>query len=474
MFCQKCGGEAGSQPFCGFCGARLTFNTAESQPKHKPRYSLMQRTLLALAILLGLVVWHIVLSDSGQYAPQITPSASRVEAPETRKPSSDTREGMEPNTVSPPVASISSPPAVTDEVMSIDATSLLAAYQADEKAATARYENRKLAVTGVLSGVFIPPPSVLMRAGSDFHPSAFVTMGGPHPDSLEQTLFLPGIKAYSDSSSLFGERNPLVVAERLRRGETVTVVCTDPVASRVSDLVGGPSNGNTGYSVVMENCTLQDNTQSGDPNHQVTQASSPPETTVPSDQNNPVDAYQPCLEATQHLEVPDQIDLDLPHDFSSAEEPRPAFTFLFSEQGVDVYAVRTNKFGPAGYHRLALLVFQDEKFRRNVLRSYINSGLVTWAYSDTGGQDWKPIVNFKYVTLDFGWFQRKTGLEPSVSSTVFYAPPACDSVSEPAGARPSSMIGVYISTSPADLPHDSLRYRAAQALWKFQTREGSK
>src|ERR1700675_2109182 len=48
------------------------------------------------------------------------------------------------------------------------------------------------------------------------------------------------------------------------------------------------------------------------------------------------------------------------------------------------------------------------------------------------------------------------------------------SVSEPSGARPSSMIGVYISSSPSDLPHDSLRYRAAQALRKFQMRENSK
>ena len=174
------------------------------------------------------------------------------------------------------------------------------------------------------------------------------------------------------------------------------------------------------------------------------------------------------------MRVPEQIDLDLPHDFSSSEEPPPQFTFLFSEHGVDVYAVRTNKFGPAGYDRLALLVFQDEKVRREVLRSYITSGLVKWAYSDTGGQDWKPIVNFKYVTLDFGWFQRQTGWEPSVQSAVFYAPPACDSVSEPSGARPSSVIGVYISASPSDLPHDSLRYRAAQALRKFQMQEGWK
>jgi hypothetical protein len=188
---------------------------------------------------------------------------------------------------------------------------------------------------------------------------------------------------------------------------------------------------------------------------------------------DPVDVYQPCAQAAQTLRVPDQIDLDEPGDFSSPKEPPPQFTFLFSEHGTDVYAVRTNRFGPAGYDRLALLVFQDDKTRRDVLRGYIASGLVKWAYSDTGAQDWKPIVNFKYVTLDFKWFRRETGLEPSIISAEFYTPPDCNSVSEPRGARPSSLIGVYMNARFSPLPHDSVRYRAAQALWKFQMGERS-
>src|SRR5271156_6419423 len=44
--------------------------------------------------------------------------------------------------------------AIADEIISVNSNSLIAAYQADEKGATTRYENRKLAVTGVLSGFF--------------------------------------------------------------------------------------------------------------------------------------------------------------------------------------------------------------------------------------------------------------------------------------------------------------------------------
>jgi hypothetical protein len=417
---------------------------------------------LVFGIVFALWVWHIVHPDLGQHTSQNVPSTPPVEVhQQTRALSSDTSQGTQRNIVRPPVVSVGSPQARSDEVISLDATSLLAAYQADEKATTARYENRKVAVTGVLSGVFIPPASVLMRAESDFHPSAFVTIGGPHPASVEETLFFPGIKAYSESSSLFGRQDTLI-ADHLTVGETVTLLCTFGDAFQVSGLRAGSVDRNSdqsGYSVTLKDCKIQDNAHVIEPE------------TEPRDQNGPVDTYQPCLPATQHLQVPQQIDLDLPHDFSPAEMPRPQFTFLFSEHGIDVYAVVTNKFGPAGYDRLALLVFQDEKVRRDILRSYIASGLIAWAYSDADDQDWKPIVNFKYVTLNFSWFQRHEKLEPSVSSVVLYAPPACDSVSEPAGARPSSMIGVYISKSPSDLPEDSLIYRAAEALRKFQMQE---
>jgi hypothetical protein len=356
--------------------------------------------------------------------------------------------------------------AAKDEGIAVDAISMLTAFEVNEKSATALYENRKVAVTGVLSGAFIPPVSVSMNmAAKGLAADAFVTMAGPPPSSVEDTLFVPGIKAYSENASLFGQANAPTV------GDTVTLVCTFGDALRVSDVTGASGNGNANYSVMLKDCVLQTPTKAAsEPNGYANPGAIP----QAGDKNDPVDAYQPCVEATQHLQVPGKIDLDGPHDFSSTEGPRPQFTFLFSENGIDVYAVRTNKFGPAGYDRLALLVFQDEKVRREVLRSYITSGVVTWAYSDTGGQDWKPIVNFKYETLDFGWFHRSTGLEPSVSTAIFYAPPACDSVSEPSGARPSSMIGIYISASPSDLPHDSLRYRAAQALWKFQMQEGSK
>lgn len=93
--------------------------------------------------------------------------------------------------------------------------------------------------------------------GPTFHPSAFITMGAPHVSSVEETLFLPGIKAYSETSSLFGQRDTLIT-DQLTVGETVTLVCTFGDAFRVDGLRVGSSNEHSGYSVTLEDCKIQE------------------------------------------------------------------------------------------------------------------------------------------------------------------------------------------------------------------------
>ena len=138
--------------------------------------------------------------------------------------------------------------ASADKIISIDATSFLAAYQSDETAANTQYKDRKVSVTGVLSGVFIPSIGIAMKGGLPL-----VTMGGPHPTSVEETLLLPGITAYSESSSLFGQRDATAVADQLKVGETVTLACTCGEAFRVS------RNSTAAYSVILKDCTLDHN-----------------------------------------------------------------------------------------------------------------------------------------------------------------------------------------------------------------------
>lgn len=142
-------------------------------------------------------------------------------------------------------------PLSTPTTISIDAVSLLAAYASDEPSARARYEDKRLVVTGVLTGVFIPTTATTMRmAEKGLAAHAFVTMGGPRPNSAEETLFLPGIKAYSGASSFFGQRDTGAIADKLRIGETVTLVCTCGRAFRAE-------NGTNGYSVDLDDCILQ-------------------------------------------------------------------------------------------------------------------------------------------------------------------------------------------------------------------------
>jgi hypothetical protein len=137
---------------------------------------------------------------------------------------------------------------------------LLAAYQSDEGTANARYKNKRVAVTGVLSGVFIPSFQQMAAAGTgilDAPLNAFVTMHGPIPYFSGADLILPGIEAYSATSSLFGQRNVADVASKLRIGETVTLACTFGEASLKS--------GTTDYSVSLDDCTLTNNPSEASP-----------------------------------------------------------------------------------------------------------------------------------------------------------------------------------------------------------------
>lgn len=142
----------------------------------------------------------------------------------------------------------------------IKATDLLAAFQADEKTASTRYRDQRIIVTGTLTGVFIPSADISLRvAQQGGSADAFVTMGGPTPASAEETLLLPGITAYSDESSLFGQRAMSSSGEQPRVGDTITLDCTLKNALRVSDLTNRRYNGDFDYSIQLENCIAREN-----------------------------------------------------------------------------------------------------------------------------------------------------------------------------------------------------------------------
>lgn len=147
------------------------------------------------------------------------------------------------------------------EPISIKATDLLAAYGSDEKSASSHYENKKVAITGTLTGVFVPPPAVVLRmAEQGRSATAFVTMAGPPLSSPSEALLSSGIIAYSQNGSLFGEPEGLHLTE----GESVTLVCT------VSN--GSESLSGEGYSIVLEDCQIPE-PQSGEPRQAPTQTS---------------------------------------------------------------------------------------------------------------------------------------------------------------------------------------------------------
>jgi hypothetical protein len=200
-------------------------------------------------------------------------------------------------------------------------------------------------------------------------------------------------------------------------------------------------------------------------------------------QDDPRETYKPCLQATQHLQVPEQIHLAGPGVLPPERPLR--LSFLFSEQGTDVYRLYP------GSTLDALFVFQDETSRRQELGYLIDEsrellpgsiGGVKWCCFQTGlgRQNWEPIVNFKYATFEFSWLNLATGpgghLQPEamIVGATFYAPSECYAHQEFPNTLFSSEIGAFLNPSPStSLPHDSLAYRVAVALRKKVVSLGS-
>lgn len=192
----------------------------------------------------------------------------------------------------------------------------------------------------------------------------------------------------------------------------------------------------------------------------------PLETTMGSSKVGPLDAfaanavqtYPPCAEATQHLQVPEGIHSALPGQ---------TFSIMFSQDGIDVYAIRSGN--PPRYQG-ALLVFQENSARREYLQSFIGAGSVSWYPLDSTGsrQDWKPIMSFKYVTFAYGWL----GDSPMLSNASFYAPHECYSRRTSVGALTRDELGIYMKPSGDKLdPRNGVLYRAAVELRNLETQE---
>jgi hypothetical protein len=124
-----------------------------------------------------------------------------------------------------------------------------------------RYKGKRIQVTGIVTGVFIPSIEtsrrVLESRGkgiSDEQGGAgsFITMGGPYPHSVEETMLLPGIEAWSKTGDslqpTFGEPNIESLAGQLVVGKEATILCTFRSSSGSSP---------TEISVSLEDCTLE-------------------------------------------------------------------------------------------------------------------------------------------------------------------------------------------------------------------------
>ena len=138
----------------------------------------------------------------------------------------------------------------------------LSTYLNDKtETAEARYTGKRIQVTGIVTGVFIPSIEtsrrVLESRGTGITDEqggagSFITMGGPYPHSAEESLLLPGIEAWSKTGDslqpTFGQPNIESLAGRLVVGKQASILCTFRSSSGSSP---------TEVSISLEDCILE-------------------------------------------------------------------------------------------------------------------------------------------------------------------------------------------------------------------------
>ena len=167
----------------------------------------------------------------------------------------------------------------------------LSTYLNDKtETAEARYTGKRIKVTGIVTGVFIPSIEtsrrVLESRGTGItdeqgRAGSFITMGGPYPHSVEETLLMPGIEAWSKTGDslqpTFGQPNIESLAGQLVVGKQASILCTFRSSSGSSP---------TEVSISLEDCILE-------PSPPLSEPPAPQETQTPSTPQAPQESEAP-------------------------------------------------------------------------------------------------------------------------------------------------------------------------------------
>jgi len=202
---------------------------------------------------------------------------------------------------------------------------------------------------------------------------------------------------------------------------------------------------------------------------------------------------QSCIQSTQRIQVPEQIQLA-----QSCQVPpvmQPKLSFLLSENGTDAYRVEwppTKLANPARENERAyeeahphypltvetLFVYQEEASRMREIKSFIDSGGFGWfrggfQSGNRTAEDWKPILSIKYSIYKFVILNPSGQIQ--LTQVRAYAPIDCYAYgtrcvngsqleweSEP--RIRSSEIGEFNNYSPQILQAGSMPYRVGMMI----------
>jgi TonB family protein len=215
--------------------------------------------MLALIVVVLIVAFAVV-----NHTPQTgtsTQGAAQPSAPVTGNDTSHPSSNAIPADNPSPDAPVDS----SEKVISVAGVQFRKEYEEDDRAADARYKNRRVLVTGTLTGLAVPSMEEGMKmARKGLEANAVLMMDSPPvPESAfrsGEAMFYPGITAHSKNGSFFGLSGldaRSAIDQWEQHDEMVTLLCTVGDSYHVSELTGSPRSMFGDVNINIGDCTTQ-------------------------------------------------------------------------------------------------------------------------------------------------------------------------------------------------------------------------
>ncbi|MGD0293361.1 MAG: hypothetical protein ABSB30_05860 [Terracidiphilus sp.] len=205
----------------------------------------------------------------------------------------------------------------SEQVIHIDGAQLHHEYEEDDRAADVRYKNRRVLVTGSVTGLAIPSMEEGMKiARKGLEANAVLMMDSPPVPDFDfrsgAAMFYPGISAHFKNGSFFGTVDQAEINRSITRNGEATLLCKVGDYYRISELTGGPRSMFGDVNIGLYDCVFQEPLQEQQANPPASNNNSAP----PADPTAGVSKGQTPSKVLARLGPPVSVTLGAKHVYS--------------------------------------------------------------------------------------------------------------------------------------------------------------